>query len=321
MACLIYSIFYSRPKDWSILCIGYDSSASSSGILSNPPAHLYLEECAYSARPPPSTDSFSSFESSGSVSGSVPSQLFPKGYPQPGKSELVDSVGGVSYSQQPAEWEGNTTVPPHNSSTITALSGSASSTQYQSGEPNDFSEDAGNIPTTSVNQSTAATSHDMYISTTAEDLPVEEKVSSGTIDSSSSTSSQDFMMRELQKRVQALELELERSKKSQNQAQELPQQTFTHFNVPGTSYSPQATAVVGRSAFSAPVPVHHNHSGQQAILSHATTSHTPTAYYHPSPGSAASPLISLLHIIFLLSWWLCISLVWSGRCVSTNHTS
>ena len=87
---------------------------------------------------------------------------------------MVDSVGGVSYSQQPAEWEGNTTVPPHNSSTITALSGSASSTQYQSGE-NDFSEDAGNIPTTSVNQSTAATSHDMYIST-AEDLPVEEKV-------------------------------------------------------------------------------------------------------------------------------------------------
>lgn len=208
----------------------------------------------------------------------------------------MDSVGGVSYSQQSAaEWEGTSVT--QSTTTATTLSGTASSTQYQPGEPHD---DAGNVPTTSVNHSSqSATSHDMYISTTAEDLPVEEKVSSGTIDSSSSASSQDFMMRELQKRVQALELELERSKKSQNQVQELPQQTLTHFNVPGSSYSPQATAVVGRSAFSAPVPVHHNHSGQQAaILSHAMTSHTPAAYYHPSPGIVWLPLLAYPLISF-----------------------
>ena len=267
---MVFSYSTVDPKTTSYPVFpGYDSTA-------NPPAHLYVEECTYSTHPP---DSFSSFESSGSASGSVPSQLFPKGYQQPGRSELVDSVGGVSYSQQSVvEWEGNTTVPP-STTTATTLSGTASSAQYQPPiEPND---DTG---ITSVNHnSQSAASHDMYISTTADDLPGEEKIPSGTIDSSSSASSQDFMMRELQKRVQALELELERSKKSQNQAQELPQQMLTQFNAPGTSYSPQATAVVGRSAFSAPVSVHH-HSGQQAaILSH-TMSHTPAAYYHPSPG-------------------------------------
>lgn len=126
-------------------------------------------------------------ESSGSTSGSVSSQLFSKGYyQQPG---LVDSVRGVSYSQHSAA-ERNIAVPQF--TTTAATLPDASSTQYQS--------------TSVYHDSQSTTSHDG---------------SSGFVDSSI-TSSQYFTLRELQKSVQALELELESSKKSQNQTQELP---------------------------------------------------------------------------------------------------
>lgn len=86
-----------------------------------------------------------------------------------------------------------------------------------------------------------------------------------TSSSTSSSSSQEFMMKELQKRVQALELELERTKQPSGQSSVEPQQSFTH-------YSPHATGVVGR-------PIQYNdlhhisprHSGPQSYL--------PTAYY------------------------------------------
>lgn len=272
----------------------YDSSSSSGGnslsVVQNPSSHIYLDGATYSSQ---GVDSYTSFES-----GSSGSALFPKGYAQPGRSEVAENVAamnyGMSVSSQPTDWDRtgtNHSIPPPSSSTSSTVS--SSTAQYQhgsSGEGVDFVESSGNqhVPSSSLsrgNQPPAA--HDAYLGSN-EDLPdVDGGEKSGTVDSSSS---QDVLMRELQKRVQALELELERSRKTQNQVPEMPQQTSAHhqYGVTG-SYSPQATGVIGRSAFSAPIPVHHNHSGQ-ALLSHATGGHTGTAaatyYRHPSAGES-----------------------------------